>query len=315
PPQQKISETYVLLQTYILAAFGSRYPFPHTNLENNTMRTQFSKLVFAATFGLALTFTLSCSGGDDTGFSFSSSGSSSPSGGGGSSSSVTESQCSSLPSGVKGTSATFVDDRDNTTYKLVEIGTQIWMAENLNYRGTEPDTLGECLRNDPAHCVTYGRLYDWVTAMGIDTKYGSEVWDGSDIKHQGVCPIGWHLPSAADWSVLTKFVNPIPSCSNENSFFMFIVCECAGTKLKSVSGWGTTDWIDYTIPGTDDYGFSALPGCNGFKVRERGCWWSATDNGAYDAMGFTMNENSEYADLYSKYKDGLRSVRCVKDLF
>jgi len=83
------------------------------------MRKLFSKFAFTAALMLAITFTFSCSGGDDD------------DGSGNSSSSVN--QCLSLPSWGKGASGTFVDDRDNTTYKWIEIGEQIWMAENLNH--------------------------------------------------------------------------------------------------------------------------------------------------------------------------------------
>ena len=166
------------------------------------------------------------------------------------------------------TTYTFTDSRDNTPYNRVMIGTQVWMAENLNY--DIPDNTSDvCYNNSADSCAKYGRLYDWGTSMGLGGSYYGTVWGGSDVKRQGVCPVGWHLPSSAEWNTLTSFVG-----SN------------AGTKLKSSTGWNSYQ----NIPaGTDAYGFSALPGGYGHSdggfndAGNYGYWWSATEYGADDA--------------------------------
>jgi len=187
---------------------------------------------------------------------------------------------------IKGT---FTDSRDGRTYKTVKIGNQRWMAENLNY------ALGWCYNNDNSNCNQYGRLYDWSTAMGISTSYNDNKWGGSGVKRQGVCPAGWHLPSNQEWNDLVS-----------------VVGSPAGTKLKSTSSWNG----DYN--GTDNYGFSALPGGNhgpysSFKyVGNSGYWWMSTEmDGSY-----AYNREMYYLDdVKENYwlKKYMFSVRCVED--
>jgi len=207
--------------------------------------------------------------------------------------------------GLTGTSGTFVDSRDSTSYKWVKIGKQFWMAENLNYAAAVSRCYGEDGQVDkggyildgsklitlsPAeiqvNCDTYGRLYGWQTA---DT----------------ICPKGWRLPNDADWNVLMKFISP--SCSDADDSD----CTGVGTKLKAISGWNNNG------NGTDDYGFAALPGGYRdvpgskiyYRVGERGEWWSSkrTDYTAY-YWGISSECGHGYTD--NAY---LRSVRCVKD--
>jgi uncharacterized protein (TIGR02145 family) len=112
------------------------------------------------------------------------------------------------------------------------------------------------------------------------------------------CPSGWHLPSDAEWTTLTSFVG-----------------SPAGTKLKAKSGWNNGG------NGTDDYGFSALPGgfvdANGnfFYVGDIGRWWSATENDASNAWYRYMHVSYGSADVGrdSFGKTFLYSVRCLQD--
>jgi hypothetical protein len=94
----------------------------------------------------------------------------------------------------------FTDARDGQTYKSVEIGSQIWMAENLNYKVSG----SYCYKDVASNCVTYGSLYDWATAMALASSYNSTAY-GTSTRHKGVCPTGWHLPSDAEWEELRYF--------------------------------------------------------------------------------------------------------------
>jgi uncharacterized protein (TIGR02145 family) len=194
----------------------------------------------------------------------------------------------------------FCDERDGQKYVYVTIGSQTWMAENLNYGGpaSNPNSIGMCvgasgasgtLVSSGGHCGTYGRLYNWSAAMNGAT---SSTTNPSGI--QGVCPSGWHLPSDAEWTALTNHVG-----------------SPAGTRLKASSGWSSGN-------GTDVFGFSALPGGGGgsggfYLVGDFGYWWSATEDDASFAWLRYMSSN--YSNVYSVNYDKsphLFSVRCVK---
>jgi len=192
------------------------------------------------------------------------------------------------------TGETFVDGRDGKTYRKVRIGTQTWMAENLNY-DVPNNTTDVCYSNNNANCATYGRLYNWSTAMG-----GASSSSSSPSRVQGVCPVGWHLPSDAEWTTLTSYVG-----SN------------AGTKLKSSTGWNSYSGVPV---GTDNYGFSALPGGYGNSSGNfndagyNGYWWSATEYDASYAWSRYMYYNDGSVGRYNYGgKTGLFSVRCLQD--
>jgi len=142
---------------------------------------------------------------------------------------------------------TFTDERDGKVYKIVKIGSQTWMAQNLNYAAKG----SKCYDNKAENCAKYGRLYSWDAAMKA-------------------CPAGFHVPSFAEWDTLQEFVG-------DEGFE-------AGRKLKSTIGWD--DWKGKSGNGTDEYGFSALPGGGTLgtlgepftnTTGKRGDWWSATE--------------------------------------
>jgi uncharacterized protein (TIGR02145 family) len=169
---------------------------------------------------------------------------------------------------------------DIKDYRTVVIGSQTWMAENLNCNVSG----SKCYGDDNANCAKYGRLYDWATAMDIDKKYNSrQKWGGSDVKHRGICPSGWHIPSHSEWKQLIDYVGNDKGCT-----------ECAGKYLKATSGWSNDG------NGTDTYSFSALPGGYGDSdgsfgsVGSIGHWWSASEdysNSAYSrGMGYSRDD-------------------------
>jgi uncharacterized protein (TIGR02145 family) len=199
----------------------------------------------------------------------------------------------------------FTDSRAGAgcrVYRTVEIGGKTWFAENLHYSGVGGD-VGVCYgtteESKAENCAKYGRLYTWVEAMVIESKYSSELWSGDDSDHHGVCPAGWRLPSDEDWSDLETAVG-----------------SSAGTKLKSVTGWFAGSGY---IPGTNESGFSALPGGTRWiggsfdNVGRWGYWWSATENGAGRARYRSMDWGLSYVYSYWVNKSIGFSVRCLQD--
>jgi uncharacterized protein (TIGR02145 family) len=98
------------------------------------------------------------------------------------------------------------DTRDGKQYQTVQIGTQCWMAENLNYGSYTAITVPsdyptnngtvekQCYNNDTSMCSTYGALYQWNEMMDYSNVEGS----------QGICPDGWHVPTDAEYSLLAS---------------------------------------------------------------------------------------------------------------
>jgi uncharacterized protein (TIGR02145 family) len=173
---------------------------------------------------------------------------------------------------------TFTDSRNSKTYKTVKIGSQIWMAENLNYNASD----SKCYDNTPANCNKYGRLYNWNTAIKA-------------------CPSGWHLPGKAEWHIMIEAVGGY---------------SIVGTKLKAKSGGNTGS--SYKL-GTDNFGFSALPGGYGDSGGSfnfsgyNGYWWSSSEHLSY-AYSRDVGYNYAYVNRDSYDKSNLFSVRCVQDL-
>jgi len=270
------------------------------------MITQYHKIVLAAVLGLAMAFTFSChdGGNDDPGTS-SPSGTDNSSSSGGNNGTGGSSPSETVFVGDKGT---FPDSRGNgQTYKWVRIDEQIWMAENLNYDVPDNNT-DVCYGNSTANCTTYGRLYNWATAMNIDATYNRELWSGSDVKHRGICPAGWHIPSNADWDKLLRYVDIENGGNGEGTPYN---SETAGRYLKAKTNWNDNG------NGEDKYGFAALP--NGWSdgsfkgIGYGGGWWSASELNKFSSYTRGMGYDVEDVLWDSDDKGDLFSIRCVKD--
>ncbi|HNY31528.1 MAG TPA: FISUMP domain-containing protein [Fibrobacteria bacterium] len=193
------------------------------------------------------------------------------------------------------TYGSLTDPRDGQIYKTVKIGTQTWMAENLNFK---VDSSWWYNRSDDSG-AKYGRLYQWSAALRLDDSCNSMTCSTRvTTPHQGVCPSGWHLPRDAEWDILAANV------SGANT---------VATNLKSLNGWSGRN-------GTDSYGFRALPAGDRdyidgrfYNVGAYARFWSSSEKdpnlGSFRGLTPSGNDLGWYG---SSKKDGY-SVRCLKD--
>ena len=199
-----------------------------------------------------------------------------------------------------------VSDIDGNSYKTVQIGTQVWMAENLKTSkysdGTtisnitddtqwQNNTTGAWAyyNNDAANNAKYGKLYNWYAVS--KTSNGNK----------NMCPTGWHIPTDAEWKVLTDYLGG-------NSV--------AGGKLKEV---GTISWNSPNTSATNTSLFTGLPG--GYRsyvgnygdIGGLGNWWSSTEYYTNYAWYRDLGSRSGGA---GRYGNGMKygfSVRCLRD--
>ena len=194
-----------------------------------------------------------------------------------------------------------ISDNDGNIFSTVTIGTQVWMTENLKTTkyndGTSIPlvtegakwaallTPGYCwYNNDAANKNNYGALYNWYT-----------------VNTGKLCPTGWHVPSDAEWTILTTYLG------GES---------VAGGKLKET---GTSHWLSPNTGATNESIFSALPGGYRFVfgsfyfIGEYGHWWSSTgystDRAWYQLMYYNYSKVTR-VNLDKRY--GF-SVRCLKN--
>jgi uncharacterized protein (TIGR02145 family) len=199
-----------------------------------------------------------------------------------------------------------VMDSDLQYYKTVKIGTQIWMAENLN-TGTRigsalPKDNGiiekYCFYYNEHNCEIYGGLYQWDEMMQYH-----QADNGIIGTTQGVCPVGWHIPTSKEWLTLINFLGGT---------------DVAGGKLKET---GTEHWLSPNTGASNESGFSALGGdyqvdlfdyCS--SVHAYGVWASSTSTVPYCMTSLSGAVTNELPCI--SYSSGIAgcSVRCIKDL-
>ena len=199
---------------------------------------------------------------------------------------------------------TLVDSRDEQTYKTVQIGDQVWMAENLNYASEG----SACFNDTASYCELFGRLYYWSTAMDSAGKW-SDHGKGCGYNKtctptypvRGICPEGWHLPSAEEFNKLIDAVGGLDSASR---------------KLMSPVGW-YDHFMTAQFHADNSTGFSAI--ASGGKTTESGFWGLGRGTGFFSSTEFNVY-NARNMSLYpsepavgTTAKNGMESVRCIKN--
>ncbi|MBO7414163.1 MAG: hypothetical protein J6U20_10985 [Fibrobacter sp.] len=175
-----------------------------------------------------------------------------------------------LDSGIYGQ---FLDVRDSQVYRTIAIGSQIWLAQNLNYV-TEKS---ECLDEDDANCEKYGRLYYQQEALMA-------------------CPEGWHLPSDEEWNALDTIVQRLKEGSDGN-----------GNYLKSDSTWTFEIGVDqFGFSGLASGYFGNVHVCGGYH----GVYWTSD---TYQYRCLLNDKASLYAYKETYSKNWGMSIRCLMD--
>jgi uncharacterized protein (TIGR02145 family) len=185
-------------------------------------------------------------------------------------------------------------------FKTVKIGSQVWMAENLNvdhYRNGDPisemadASLWNSLSsgawcyygNDISNGEAYGKLYNWYAVN--DSRC--------------LCPNGWHVPSDQDWNRLEEFLGG---------------SDVAGGKMKSVFSWSSPN-----SGASNSSEFKGLPGGyrnidgNFVSNGTLGYWWSNTSYDFFNALYRSLHYRSTKVYSLANVKRIGSSVRCIKD--
>lgn len=196
----------------------------------------------------------------------------------------------------------FTDPRDGKSYHTVQVGTQCWMAQNLNIgtringnqgQGNNGTPEKYCYQNLESNCDVYGGLFQWNEAMQFTTTAGA----------QGLCPAGWHLPSDAEFMVMVSFLGGL---------------DLAGGKMKET---GTSHWTAPNTGATNESGFTVLPasfrdylGSFSTPLGERASFWTSSENGGTYAWDYGFYYNSDDAIRSSgAMKTNGFSIRCLKN--
>ena len=184
----------------------------------------------------------------------------------------------------------YLDVRDTQVYRTVQIGEQVWMAQNLNYKS---DTLSSCFDLKDSNCTQWGRLYPWEKALAV-------------------CPDGWHLPDTSEYRILVDY-------ANEHRGDIKL-----GESLESLET-GKYDIFGFSILLGSGYRKGSRYFTYGGKTNGDAFFWTASETDGKEAMippeeyaisRILKNDVSMYGNILGvkafEKEDGL-AVRCLKD--
>ncbi len=202
----------------------------------------------------------------------------------------------------------FVDSRDGYKYSVMEIGDQIWMAENLKATKLNDGTAIQLITNNNAWAELTSPGCCWYNNDINNKEQYGVLYNYYTVETGKLCPDGWHIPTAEEWRILINYLGG----SSE-----------AGGKLKKT---GTTYWNDPNTGATNETGFTGLPG--GFRSQNNGEYYWIKQRAEWWEIG-ASNPPNEVSLLYLEYdktniqrgypmpvdkarKRGV-SVRCIMD--
>jgi len=173
---------------------------------------------------------------------------------------------------------TLTDSRDSQTYKTVVIGTQTWMAQNLNFNPPAMDS-SRCYNDSISNCNTYGRLYNW---------------DAAEI----VCPLGWHLPDTTEWNTLVRTVG-VDSAAIKLSAKSTLWKTNVGTNSFGFSALPAGDYESYN---DNEY----------ILLGEETSWWTTAQRDAVSSHTMGFYDGGPSIDMSYDGRYSYHSVRCIQ---
>jgi uncharacterized protein (TIGR02145 family) len=202
-------------------------------------------------------------------------------------------------------------DQEGNVYKTIVIGTQEWMAENLNtsiYRNGEaiPTNLDNAAwesttsgawafyNYDASYACPYGKLYNWYTCADA----------------RQLCPVGWHVPTDPEWTVLTNYLGGEGVAGGK--------MKTTGTIEAAIEA-ATGLWYSPNAGAINSSGFSGVPGGYRFvgggydNIGDYGIWWSSSEFDTDYAWRRYLYFNDGYANRDYNRKQIGYSVRCLRD--
>lgn len=146
-----------------------------------------------------------------------------------------------------------LDKKNSISYGTVKIGTQWWMSENLNASGKS------CYNNQSANCAIYGGLYTWTDVMNGSTAE----------RAKGLCPTGWHIPTADEWQQLLDFYGADVArkrldVSGDSDFRMLMAGQRSTTGRSEMLNVGANFWTSSKSSGENAIAFSFQNDKDGF---------------------------------------------------
>lgn len=224
----------------------------------------------------------------------------------------------------------WIDTRDGHSYATVPIGNQIWMAENMAFlpsvNNVDDGSEDQGKKNDPFYYVynyngtdvaaaketsnyeDFGVLYNWTAA-------------------KNACPDDWHLPTDLEWMELEIYLGMSANMAGSGG----LRGTDEGSKIKSTWSWEFITWYDKYGNGTNETGFTALPGGDRYldytdytlstykfySLGSSGYWWSASKGiNSVDNIVVWSRALSYSSDKVYRIEAGeeeAQSVRCIKD--
>jgi len=192
-------------------------------------------------------------------------------------------------------------DADGNNYPVVQIGAKVWMAENLKTTKYNDGTSITCITDNLAWAGLTTAAYCWYNNNETTNKntYGA-LYNWYAVNTGKLCPIGWHMPSDAEWGELTTYLG------TDN---------IAG-KLREA---GNKHWFNPNTGATNESGFTALPGGqrSEFGVFDfawwNGLWWTST--GISEQLAYGIWIAADLVDVFHSMEDKKQgySLRCIKD--